>query len=125
MAVFNSPEICFRCSAKCCRYFMLQIDTPVSKMDFENVRWYLCHNGSSVYVDKGKWYLHIDSVCRHVLEDGRCGIYDKRPQICREHNPRDCEFESEYRASLNFTTIDELDEYIAKRFSRPKKILTR
>ena len=58
MAIFNNPEICTRCLAKCCRYFMLQIDTPSSKDDFENIRWYLAHRGVSVVIDmEGEWHI--------------------------------------------------------------------
>jgi uncharacterized protein len=120
MAIFNNPEICTRCVAKCCRYFMLQIDTPATKDDFENIRWYLCHEGTTVFVEKRKWYLHVDQNCRHLLPNGRCGIYDKRPAICREHDPGECEFESDYRPDLQFTCIEELDEYLEKRFSRSR-----
>jgi uncharacterized protein len=120
--VFNNPELCMRCNAKCCRYFMLEIDTPTCKSDFENIRWYLCHHNSSIYAEKGnKWFLHIESACRFLNEDGRCGVYDKRPQICREHDPSECEYDSEYKPKLMFTNLDELDNYIYQRFSRDKK----
>jgi Fe-S-cluster containining protein len=120
--IFNSPELCFRCSAKCCRYFMLQIDTPTSKSDFENIRWYLCHFDTTVFVEKrAKWFLHVQSPCRHLNVDGRCGVYEKRPQICRVHNPSDCEFESEYSAKMKFSSLDQLDDYIARRFSKDRK----
>jgi Fe-S-cluster containining protein len=102
---------------------MLQIDTPTCRKDFENIRWYLCHFDTTVFVEKGdKWYLHVQSPCRHLTPDGRCGIYDKRPKICREHNPSDCEFDSEYAAEMRFGSIDELDDYIARRFNRERKI---
>ena len=122
MTVFDSPEVCFRCDAKCCRYFMLQIDTPTCKSDFENIRWYLCHQDTTIFVEKGNnWYLHIQSPCRHLTDGGRCGVYDNRPRICREHDPSDCEYDCEYSAKLKFSTLEELDKYIAQRFSRDKK----
>jgi uncharacterized protein len=124
MAIFNNPEICTRCVAKCCRYFMLQLDTPTTKSDFENIRWYLCHEGTTVFVEKRVWYLHVDQNCRHLEPNGRCGIYEKRPDICREHDPGTCEFESEYQPDLQFNNIDDLDQYLAKRFSRAKRIPT-
>ena len=121
MAVFDNPENCFKCSAKCCRYFMHQIDTPRSRGDFENIRWYLCHDKITIFVEKKIWYIHVDTPCRQLKEDGRCGIYDNRPMICREHDPYGCEYDSEYSADLKFTTIEELDRYIIKRFNRPGK----
>ncbi len=122
MVVFDNPDVCIRCHAKCCRYIMLQIDTPTRKIDFENLRWYLSHHGTTIYLEKGNiWFLHIDSICRHLTSDGRCGIYDNRPQICREHDPSGCEFDSEYTAKVKFSNIEELDDYIARRFSKDKK----
>lgn len=121
MVVFDSPELCLRCNAKCCRYFMLEIDTPTSKSDFENIRWYLCHYDTTIFVEKGNhWYLHIKSACRHLGEDGRCIVYDKRPKICRAHDPSECEYDAEYEAKLVFSTLDELDAYIERRFSKDK-----
>jgi uncharacterized protein len=101
---------------------MLEIDAPTARGDFENIRWYLSHFDTTVYVERGNhWYLHIQSPCRYLSDDGRCGIYDKRPKICREHDPAACEYDSEYDAKLRFNTLDELDNYIEKRFVKDKK----
>jgi uncharacterized protein len=122
VAVFDSPELCLRCNAKCCRYLMLEIDAPTCKGDFENIRWYLCHNDITIFMEKGNhWYLHIQNACRHLTEDGRCIVYDKRPKICRSHDPADCEYDSEYEPKLSFGTLEELDIYIASRFSKEIK----
>jgi Fe-S-cluster containining protein len=120
--VINSPELCISCNAKCCRYFMLEIDAPTRKSDFENIRWYLCHHDTTIYVEKGnKWYLHILSPCRYLTNDGRCSVYETRPEICREHDPAECEFDMEYEAKIVFTSLDEFDSYIEKRFSKDKR----
>lgn len=121
MTVFNNPEICSRCVGKCCRYFMLQIDTPKSRADFENIRWYISHAGATICVEKSGWFLHIDSICKHLTADGRCGIYENRPQICREHSPSECEYEMTYEPDIHFRDLAQLDEYIQKRFSRKSK----
>jgi uncharacterized protein len=121
MAVYDSPEQCGSCSSKCCRYFMFEIDPPVSKSDFENIRWYLCHHNTTIYIENKKWYIHIDNACRFLDESGRCRIYEKRPHICREHNPADCEYDQEYIGDRKFTSIEELDQYISRRFSQKKK----
>jgi len=120
----NSPELCISCNAKCCRYFMLEIDAPACKSDFENIRWYLCHHDTTIYVEKGnKWFLHILSPCRYLTNDGRCGVYENRPEICREHDPDECEFDTEYEAKLVFATLSELDNYIEKRFSKGMRVI--
>jgi uncharacterized protein len=100
---------------------MLQIDVPRSRSDFENIRWYVSHHGSSIYVEKKKWFLHVDSPCRHLRDDGKCGIYETRPQICREHDPGECEYDQDYHADLEFMNLEDLDQYIQKRFSKVAK----
>ena len=36
--------LCEYCSAKCCRYFALTLDTPTTREDFEFLRWFLLHD---------------------------------------------------------------------------------
>lgn len=86
---------CHMCSARCCKYFALPIDKPKSKADYEYVRWYLMHEGIAVWVDDGDWYLEVRTVCKHLQADYRCGIYETRPNVCREYGmPEDgpCEY---------------------------------
>ena len=54
---------CHDCSAKCCKYFALQIDTPTTPKDHDNIRWYLLHEHIAVWVQDGDWRL-----------GGGCGI---------------------------------------------------
>lgn len=112
---------CKSCEAKCCRYFAMEIDTPRSKHDFENLRWYLAHKKIKIYVEKRKWFLEILNECKY-LEGHKCSIYDKRPLICREHSTYTCEHVLEDMGhELLFSSMEELDIYIEKRFSRKKK----
>lgn len=76
---------CHECSALCCRYYALQIDTPESEEDFEAIRWYLMHGSTWVWVDEGDWYLQVEQECRNLGPSGSCLIYEDRPQICREY----------------------------------------
>ena len=43
-------KTCQECGAKCCRYFCFEIDEPDTYEEFENVRWYLCHEHVAVHV---------------------------------------------------------------------------
>jgi len=120
MAAKNNP--CEGCHAPCCRYFALQIDTPTSKADFENIRWYLCHEGTRVYVEKGKWYLEVASRCRHLDANNRCRIYPRRPTICRDHDPQTCEATGlELAHEREFRNDAELARYVAWRWRGRKK----
>ena len=109
---------CDKCMGLCCRYFALPIETPETKADYDDIRWYLCHEGISVFVEKGDWYISMKNMCRHLSEkDYRCLIYDRRPKICRKYKHVDCDFvEGEYEYELHFTSDKEMDEYIRIKF---------
>ena len=40
---------CHDCTAKCCKYFALEIDAPTKAKDHDNIRWYLLHEHIVVY----------------------------------------------------------------------------
>ena len=112
---------CHTCESKCCRYFGLEIDTPTVKEEFENIRWYLAHKGATIFVEKRKWYLELDSKCRFLTKTNECRIYDKRPLICRKHSPTTCEtMLGKFKHDHIFHNIDEFDVYLSKRFKRSK-----
>jgi uncharacterized protein len=110
---------CRECEAKCCKYFALQIDTPKRKSDFENIRWYLAHENVSVFVDKRKWFLNVDNKCRYLTDDHQCTIYSRRPELCREHDPTDCEkHHDNFNHTHHFKTIGAFDKYLDKRLKK-------
>jgi Fe-S-cluster containining protein len=82
---------CEKCNGKCCRYFCFQIDEPESFDEFEDVRWYLLHEGVSVHVDEGDWYMSILNPCKALGPDNRCSIYEERPLICRSYSQDNCD----------------------------------
>ncbi len=90
----NTSSRCFQCDAKCCRYISLEIDTPETGDDYQNIIWYVLHRGISVYIEGGTWYLLVENECEALTADNRCGIYQHRPQICRDHGNRDCELDN-------------------------------
>ncbi len=106
---------CVKCGAKCCRYFCLEIDSPDSFEEFEHIRWYLMHEGVTVHIDGGDWFLGIDNRCKMLDKDNRCTDYDNRPSICREYPDDDCDHsDGEYGYDALFTTPDELVAYARK-----------
>jgi Fe-S-cluster containining protein len=108
-------EQCASCDAKCCRYFCLQIDTPEDYDEYENIRWYLCHEGVTVHVDEGDWYLSISNPCRKLRGDGRCEIYEDRPLICRSYSPDGCDASGgDYDYDELFETPEAFDEYVRR-----------
>jgi hypothetical protein len=77
----------------CCTYVTHQIDTPRSMEDFDMLLWQISHVNTQAYKDEDGWFLLVNNTCTHLQPDGRCGIYETRPQVCRDHSNKDCEFE--------------------------------
>ena len=103
--------LCDYCTARCCRYFALPIETPRTPQDFDYLRWYLLHKGASVFTEEGTWYLCVHTVCQHLQADHRCGIYATRPDICRNYSTDDCEYDDGYVYERYFETPEQIVEY--------------
>lgn len=104
--------LCEHCNGYCCRYIALPIDKPKDRADFDDIRWYLLHQGVNVFIEDGDWYIGIETTCRHLLQDHRCGIYEKRPQVCRDYSTDNCDYHSgDYGWEQHFTRPEHLDEY--------------
>ena len=104
--------LCDHCTAKCCRYFALPIDTPTARQDYDYIRWYLLHERASIFVDDETWYLLVHTPCRHLQQNHLCGIYETRPQICRDYTTASCEYEDDWTYQQYFETPEQLEEYI-------------
>lgn len=103
--------LCDYCVAKCCRYFALPIDTPRARKEYDTVRWFLLHEQTAVFIEGGDWYLLVMSRCRHLQPDQRCGIYETRPQICREYSTKTCEYDEDWTYEQYFESPEQLAEY--------------
>ncbi|HHH75873.1 MAG TPA: YkgJ family cysteine cluster protein, partial [Phycisphaerae bacterium] len=82
---------CGTCGGKCCRYFCFEIDEPDDVDEFEDVRWYLYHEGVTVHVDEGDWFISIANRCNSLNDDNTCSVYDNRPLICRKYSQSHCD----------------------------------
>jgi Fe-S-cluster containining protein len=105
-------NLCEYCTAKCCHYFALQIDAPTEWRDFEIIRWYMIHGDVALFTEDGDWYLLVYSVCRHLQPDRRCGIYETRPQICRDYTTKECEYEDDWVYDQYLETPEQVVEYM-------------
>jgi Fe-S-cluster containining protein len=104
--------LCDQCAALCCRYFALPIDNPKSARQYDDIRWYLCHENVVVFIEEKQWYLGIMSRCKHLQPDNRCGIYEKRPKVCREYTTDNCDYHGgEYDFEQLFTSAEQLEAY--------------
>ena len=111
------PErLCEYCTAKCCQYFALPIETPTEREDFDYIRWFLLHDRATVFVDGETWYLLVHTACEHLRPDNRCGIYEQRPQICRDYSTTECEYEDNLVYDQYFELAEQVEEYVEARF---------
>ena len=103
--------LCEYCTAKCCRYFALPLDTPETRDDYNHIRWYMMHGNVSIFVEDDTWFLLVYADCKHILTDNRCGIYEDRPGICRRYTTVNCEYDDDSTYEKFFETPEQLWEY--------------
>ena len=125
---------CHDCTAKCCKYFALQIDKPTTPKQHDHIRWYLLHEHIAVWAQGDDWFLEVRTPCRHLLPDNRCEIYHTRPQICREHgwpeagveDDHPCEyFSGEGGYDLHFETAEAFSAWSRVELQRREKRLAK
>jgi len=119
----NTKSLCEQCVALCCRYYAFQIEKPRTKRDFDDIRWYLLHEDTIVFVEDGDWYLQVNRKCKALRPDNRCAVYENRPAICRTYKTGTCDWHGdEYDYQELFTEPEQLaryaKEYLAKRRKR-------
>jgi len=116
---FTSENKCGLCpGTKCCNYITQAIDPPRSISDFDTLLWQLAHQNVQAYKDDDGWFLIFYTRCQFLQDDGRCGTYDSRPQMCRDYSNDFCEFDSpaEEGFELFFDSYDTLLKYCRNRF---------
>ena len=105
--------LCEHCTGECCQYIALPIEEPEDKGDFDDIRWYLMHEGITVFVEEGAWYIQFRARCRNLQADFRCGVYEKRPNICREYESGDCDYAGgDYSYDYLFTEPQQIEEHM-------------
>lgn len=99
------PEPCASCGIKgtrtpkgalCCRYITVKLMPPVDEDDWEEVRWWVAHEGVLVYADvlasrRTQWHLQVDTRCSFLGRSNLCKMYEARPDPCRAYSPHECE----------------------------------
>lgn len=116
--VITSGNKCDACSALCCSYITQELDTPRTMHAFDTLLWQIAHKGVHAFKDGNGWYLLSMTKCEYLMPDNRCGIYERRPLICREHSNDTCEKDVpiDEGCDLYFQNFEELDAYCRKRF---------
>lgn len=92
------------------------MDKPTTKRDYDDIRWYLMHEGVSVFVEEGDWFVQYQTRCRNLGADNLCGIYETRPEICREYEPGACDYSgATFGYDHLFTHPKQMEEFYHKK----------
>lgn len=111
--------LCHQCPAACCRYVALPLDRPRTLRDYDDICWYLMHEGFSVFVEEGDWYVQVLARCKNLGEDNLCGVYETRPRLCREYEPGECDYSAgAYDYDELFTHPSQLEDYVRRRLGK-------
>ena len=112
---FQAP--CAECGGRCCRYIAIGIDSPRSLVGRENIRWFLLHEKVSVYIDHNKeWFVEFATPCVAQDKNNRCGIYERRPKVCRDYGlaDGDCEYYATPYIE-KFETLEQFETWWARK----------
>lgn len=118
---------CEHCTGHCCKYLALPLETPETARDYDDMRWYLMHEGVTLFVEDGEWFIQVATTCTHLRPDNLCGIYETRPKICREYKAGECDYsDGTYGYDELFTHVDQLEAFgkealRKRRQPKPKK----
>ncbi len=120
-----TEDKCASCKGSlCCTYVTQPIPKPRTKHDFSNLLWQVSHAGVEAFRDDGTWYLLFEGRCSHLQPGGRCGIYETRPEACRDHSNESCERDAprEEGFDLHFKDYDSLLAFCKKKFKHWGKV---
>ncbi len=90
----KKEKTCEGCGGRCCSYAAVEIEAPKSLDDWEDLVFYVYHGTKVSVAPNGKgrsWLLEFPGRCVHLGKNGMCGIYERRPRVCREHPVEECE----------------------------------
>jgi len=101
-----------KCRARCCNYVTIQIDAPNSERDWDEIRWWLIHEGIHVVKDDDGWMVIVHSRCRYLGRDNLCLAYEHRPNTCRNYDAANCEYTGPVPFKVCLTNEQDLERYL-------------
>ena len=113
---------CEHCTSVCCTYLALPLDKPVTRRDFDDIRWYLMHKDIIVFIEDGDWYIQVPVPCANLRPDNLCAVYSTRPSICREYKAGDCDYAGgSYGYDHVFQCEEDLQVYLKERRAKVRR----
>ena len=80
-------DLCTLCRGACCEDTFIHL----GKLDGVSLEFLRVRVSGVVRLDDGTWGFYLGKSCSH-LKDGRCEVYEDRPQRCRDftEGSREC-----------------------------------
>jgi Fe-S-cluster containining protein len=103
------------CGARCCRYITVEVPAPLARADWDEMRWWLAHEGTFVSKDDQGWLLHMATRCKNLRADNACGIYPHHMGTCKEYDAAECEFTGELDHEFELHSELDLARYLERR----------
>jgi len=110
-------QLCQKCDGACCKNLAMIIGRPINKKEVEDLKWQLQFDRVKVYIRNRRWHQLIESDCMYLTKDGRCKIYDQRPDRCRKYTQENCEYHGDFH-DIMFETPQDLEDYLFKEKER-------
>lgn len=109
---------CDDCPSACCRHVQFEVcdQAWLRPTDIDNVRYMLMHS-ITIQLAEDRWMAVVYTKCEHqVIVKGqhRCGNYENRPQICRDHSEAACieKDQAVYNIdAINYITFNSVAEF--------------
>ncbi len=104
---------CGACPALCCSGLEERVKRPRTKYEIDNLLWQLRFENINYFIRNRFWYQLILGKCVYLDANNLCAVYERRPDICRDHNPPDCEYHGSIYDIL-FEQPADLEIFLAK-----------
>jgi len=100
----------------------VSLAAPKSKIDFDEIRWFLLHENVAVYKDhSGAWLVEFTTKCKAIKPDQTCAVYETRPETCSQYSPENCTANCDTEPHIfRFDTPEQVDKFVAKRWKKKK-----
>lgn len=100
-ASYAGASPCTPCSALCCRYLVFPVRDFERAGSVDFYTYALGFPGVRLACNENRWYLTVETSCRHLTADRRCALYGDaaaRPLPCRYLDPCKCLHPDLFRA---------------------------
>lgn len=106
---------CSSCkSSPCCGFTAISVPTPKTNEEYDVLLFHVSHKNVEVLKQGDSWLVLFRTPCEHLTDDGLCGIYENRPNMCRIYSNMGCEVDVPIasKADKHFRNRQELLKYL-------------